>query len=208
MAHQDPVDPLSEFDALLRQALSVEPSNRFLPTVRERIRTEPAAAPWSLWRFAPLAAAAALVLAIGAFMWSNTSTTDPSPGPIASAPTFAPRAPEGEPRAAKPPSTSALRSTADKSRAALRRASPEQRTANREPRNAKEPEVIVDERQREALQALMRMINQGQLTQEMFKKTTPPPVDIAEAVTIIGVVPVSVSPIVVGGVLQGEGERK
>ncbi len=72
MAHQDPVDPLSAFDALLRQELSVEPSNNLLPRVREQIRTEPAASRWmGLWRFAPLAAAAALVLAIGVFMLSR-----------------------------------------------------------------------------------------------------------------------------------------
>ncbi len=56
--------------------------------------------------------------------------------------------------------------------------------------------------------AFMRMVNQGQLTEAAFKQTKPPPLHIEEEVTTIGVVPVSVSPIVVGGVLQGESERK
>ena len=173
MAHQDPVGPLSEFDALLRQELSVEPSTSFLPRVREQIRTEPAAAPWSLWRFAPLAAAATLVLAIGVFMWSRVNDTTPAPGPIASAPreisapapatppVLEPRTPNPEPRVANHASRTAISG---------------QRTTDNGQRVSKEPEVIVDAHQREALQALMRMINQGQLTQEAFKKTTPPPV--------------------------------
>ena len=203
MAHQDPVDPLSEFDTLLQQELSVEPSTSFLPRVREQIRTEPADVPWMrLWRFVPLAAAATLVLAIGVVMLTRVRGTNPAPTPIASAPSPTPAPARATPPLREPASTLPL------PRIATRQARPEQRTANSEQRHAKEPEVIVDAHQREALQAFVRMINQGQLTGEKFKQTTPPPLDIEEAVTIIGVVPVSVSPIVVGGVLQGESERK
>lgn len=205
MAHHDPVDPLSEFDTLLRQELSVEPSTSFLPRVREQIRTEPAGVPWlRLWRFVPLAAAAALVLAIGAFVLTRVNRTNPAPGTIASVPTFAPRATVGKPRPASPEPTLAPRALTGRPRAA----NPEQRAANSEPRSAKEPEVIVDVRQREALYAFVRMANSGQLTEEAFKQTKQPPLHIEEEVTRIGVVPVSVSAIVVGGVMQGESGRK
>jgi hypothetical protein len=199
MAHQDPVDPLSEFDTLLRQELSVEPSNIFLPRVREQIRTEPAGAPWMrLWRFVPLAAAAALVLAIGVFMLSRATGPNPEPSPIASAP-----APTQAPAPASPP----LRDV-PATNLGVRTASSGQRTTDNGQRSAKDPEVIVDARQRDALHAFVRMVNQGQLTADAFKQTKPPPLHIEEEVPIIGVVPVSVSPIVVGGVLQGESGRK
>ena len=54
----------------------------------------------------------------------------------------------------------------------------------------------------------MRMVNEGRLTEEAFKLTTPPPADIEEQVKTIAVDPVAVSPIVVGGVLPLEPKLK
>jgi hypothetical protein len=197
MAQHEPVDPLSEFDALLMQELSVTPSREFLPRVRERIRLEPARSRWSL--VAPLVAAAVIVLGIGLWFWNGAddpvslsspivSTVSPSPvEPSARLSSPEPRVPGPEPPV---PSlqprvpTFALRGTVGKPK-------PEYRT----------PDVLVDQRQRAALVSMLRLINQGQLTEDSFKTTTPAPAEI-------GVEPVALSPIVVGGVLPSESDRK
>ena len=178
MAQHEPVDPLVEFDTLLTQELSVAPSPEFLPRVRERIRLEPEPArAWRLW-LAPLAAAAAILLAV----FTRPLWVDPAP---------AARTPAPDVHLAATPAKSGERTANPPSRSALRWARSEER----------QPDVVVDERQRVALISMLRLINQGQLTEESFKTTTPPP-------TEIGVEPVAVSPIVVGGVLPSEGERK
>ena len=200
MAHEDPVDQLSEYDAILRHELSVEPSPSFLPRVREQIRHEPVAAPWRLWRFAPLAAAAALALVIGLFMLSRANTTNPTPDPVASAPSPT-RAP-----APAPPLLYDLPNLEPNRE--QRAAHSGQRTTDNGQRLAKEPEVIVDVRQQEALFSFMRLANRGQLTEAAFQHTRQPPLHIEEGVTTIGVIPVAVSPLAIGGVLQSDSERK
>ena len=194
MAQHEPVDPLSEVDALLTQELSVTPSPEFLPRVRERIRLEPAPSRWPrLLILGPMAAAATLVLAAGLTYWitATTSPVAPTPPSLTIA-AVNPHANVPEPRVPSPES----RVPSPESRVP----NPESRVPNPEYR-VPYPEVIVDERQKVALFSLLRLINQGQLTEESFKSTTPPP-------TEIGVEPVAVSPIVVGGVLPGETERK
>jgi len=52
-----------------------------------------------------------------------------------------------------------------------------------------------------ALASMIRMINEGHLTEASFKDTRQPPMSI-------DVEPVSVSPIGIGGVLPSEGGRK
>ena len=199
MAQHEPVDPLLEFDSLLKQELAVSPSPEFLPRVRERIRNEPRPPRWtSLWLVAPLTATAAtLVLAVGLAYWTANDTSPAAPPPpavsVASAATHANVASSNAPSPEYPPSRLALRR-------ASRVPSTEPRVPNTEYRTPP-AEVIVDQRQRAALLSMIRMINDGHLTGESFKDTRQPPVEI-------GVEPLAVSPIVVGGVLPSEGERK
>ena len=186
MAHHEPVDPLAELDALLKQELAVTPSPEFLPRVREAVRLEPGPTRWPrLWFVAPAAAAATLVVAAG--LWSlrvEHITTPARPAkPTVTVATIAPHAnvlivPSTEPRVPNPES---------------RVPNPESRTPA--------AEVIVDQRQRAALLTLLRMTGDGRLTEDSFKNTTPAPAEL-------GVAPVAVSPIVVGGVLLGESDRK
>ena len=190
MADNESVDPLAAFDALLRAELAVQPAPDFLPRVRERIRTEPTPSRWpSLWIVAPLAAAAAVVLAAGLAYWTanGTSPTAPTP-PAVTVSSVAAHA-------------NVASSTAPPSRFALRRAS-------RVPNTAPSTEVIVDPRQREALLAFVHLANRGELTDESFTLTTPSPAGIEEQVKMIAVDPVAVSPITARGVLPLELERK
>lgn len=187
MAQHEPVDPLLEFDALLTKELSVTPSPEFLPRVRERIRLEPDRSRWSLfavrWSLGvPLAAAAIIVLGVGLSVLSETRPQAPTP------PAFSVASAHPHPRIPEYPVPNTE----------SRLPKPEYRVPNPEYRT---PEVIVDQRQRAALVSMLRLINQGQLTEDSFKTTTPVPAEI-------GVEPVAVSPIVVGGVLPSETERK
>ena len=175
MAQHEPVDPLVEFDTLLKQELAVTPSPEFLPRVRERISLEPEPRwPWT-WFLVPITAGATLALAAGLMFWPAATTSPVAPAaPVFTVAAIAPHAniPDRTP-------TFALRATVGKPTT----------------------EIIVDQHQRVALASMMRLINQGQLTEESFKHTTPPPDEI-------GVQPMSVSPIPVSGVLQGESGRK
>ena len=206
MADRHPVDPLAEIDSLLRTELAVEPSHEFLPRVRERIRTEPSPSRWpALWIFAPLAAATAvIVVAIGVFVLTREDGSSPAPLPIASAssPTQAPGAaapPRHEPLAPElaPPSAGPRPRSARETR----RATSDQRTVN-------DPEVIVDARQRAALLSFIEMARRGEVSAETFAKTIPPPATIADQVKTIAVEELAVSPLVAGGVLLFEVERK
>ena len=217
MAQHEPVDPLSEFDALLTNELSVTPSPEFLPRVRERIRREPARSRWSpfgvRWSLvASLAAAAVIVFAVGLSVWLRRGVSDdvtppvpvastnsqPKPSPEPRVPSPEPRVPSPEPRVPSPESR-APTFARPPSRAALRRAS--HATVGTPDTGYRSPEVIVDQHQRAALVSMLRLINQGQLTEASFKNTTPAPAEI-------GVEPVAVSPIVVVGVLPSESGRK
>ena len=71
-----------------------------------------------------------------------------------------------------------------------------------------EPEVVVDERQRAALITVLRMVQQGRLTEERFANTVPPSLQpIKDRVRRIGVDELAVSPIETGGVLQSGTEK-
>ena len=200
MAVDKHIDVPDEFDALLRKALSVEPSPAFLPRVRERIREQPHGVHWN-WRLWLTGAAAAAVcvaavvvtgmtdrvtarlpLRLQCFSRRSSSEARPIAGPSA-------------PKTAAPAGSEAS-------------ASAHRRTPGRLPLSrghCDQPVVIVDERQRAALTLVMRMVSEGRLTEDAFKHTTPPSMQpIRDFVVPIGVKPVELSPLAVGGVLQSE----
>ena len=197
---QHEVDPLREFDDLLQQELSVTPSPEFLSRVREAVRAEPARNRWSLFALRSslfalrgslisLAAAAVIVLAAGLSLYVGEDQRPTPPASPSIAGFHARPAVPNEPAPLPLPKTPS---------GARRTTNNEQRTTNSEQRT---PEVLVDQRQRAALVSMLRLINQGQVTEDSFKTTTPAPAEI-------GVDPVAVSPIVVGGVLPSESDRK
>ena len=212
MADKHAVDPLAELDTLLRAELSAEPSQEFLPRVRERLRDEPEPSRW--WRpsiIGPLAAAATVVLAVAVSLWTPGATT--TPDTIADATRTAADVRRGE---SQVPSTED-RIPSTESRApstASRKPSTENRvpsTGYRKPSTeyrVPNAEVIVDARQRDALLSFVRLANSGALTDEAFMLTTTPPAAIEDQVKTIAVEPVAVSPIPAGGVLLLELDRK
>jgi hypothetical protein len=205
MADRTSLDPLSEFDELLRGELAEQPSQHFLLRVRERIRTEPPPTRWPFWRIAvPLTVAALLALAIAASVWKDTP-----PDPHAQSASVALNS------AATKPLSPALRVPSTEQRVPsteYRVPTTEYRAPGTEYRipstEHRAPDVLVDPRQRDALLSFMRLLNRGQLTDDAFKLTTPPPIEVADQVTTIAIQPLVVSPILVGGVLQPELERK
>ena len=198
MADKHPVDPLAELDTLLRAELSVEPSHEFLPRVRERVRREPEPSRW--WRpkiIVPLAAAAALVLAVNVSLWPRSAA--PNLDPTADRPSATARVPSTDPRV--PSTESRVPSTENRVPSTGYR---KPNTEYRLPRS----EVMVDGRQREALLSFVRLANSGALTDEAFMLTTAPPATIEDQVKTIAVEPLAVSPIPAGGVLLLERDRK
>jgi hypothetical protein len=188
------VDTQLEFETLLREALSVEPSANFLPRVRERINAGPERGFWS-WRGWLAGSAAAIVCVVAAaFNAANFSDlrppAPPSPvlwsvpemvGPVISA---AADVPVSTVRQPNPRASHLVRSVASFSDL---------------------PVVIVDERQRAALNVVLRLVQEGRLTEEAFKQTTPSSLQpIRNQVLPIGVRPVELNAIGDGGVLQSD----
>lgn len=82
MAGDKHIDVPDEFDALLREALSIEPSPDFLPRVRVRISAEPRSGYWNwhLW-LTGAAAAAVCVVAVAVTMMSDGASAPVAPQP-------------------------------------------------------------------------------------------------------------------------------
>jgi len=203
MAHEEHVDLPHDLDALLRQAMSVEPGTDFLPRVRQRIAAAPRPAV-SWWRFIFLAAPAA-VAALVLVLWA---TPGPAPRVIPPAPGAASGPPAdisdgAEPAAAvvqpapKPRAVRSARARRSRASAAVAVVPPEPAVV-----------VVVDERQQTALATLMRLAGEGRLTDDAFAPRPPQSTDaIRQQVIPVSVAPVEVSPIVVGGVLRMGVER-
>ena len=195
MAGDKQIDVPDEFDALLRKALSVEPSAAFLPRVRERISEQPHGVLWN-WPLWLTGAAAAAVFVAAVVVGTRRDG--------ASAPAAVPQSPVVQ--EARPIAGPSAPTTADPAvpKPSHRRTAAH-RTAPVASQSLDQPVVIVDERQRAALTVVMRMVNEGRLTDDAFKHTTPPSMQpIRDFVVPIGVKPVELSPIAVGGVLQSE----
>ena len=195
MAVDKHIDVSDEFDALLRKALSVEPSPAFLPRVRERIREQPHGVHWN-WRLWLTGAAAAAVCVAAVVVGTRRDG--------ASAPAAVPQSPVVQ--QARPIAGPSAPKTADPVvPKPLYRRTVAPRTVPSVARSLDQPVVIVDERQRAALTLVMRMVGEGRLTEDAFKHTTPPSMQpIRDFVVPIGVKPVELSPLAVGGVLQSE----
>ncbi|CAN5746502.1 hypothetical protein BH18ACI5_BH18ACI5_05280 [soil metagenome] len=200
MAETDPLDLPDDFDRLLRQELSIEPSPAFAARVRADASSavRPRAA-WTAWLL-PLAGAAALVLAAVVWISSLDKPTGTLPSAVPAPPVIASStAPRVEPLPAVPPSAPVV-SAARPLPTALR---PVPATA------ASSSSVVVDQSQRAALTMLVGMIGQGRLTADAFVQTTPQSMQaIADQVVPIAVAPVTVSAITPGGVLHNDTQRK
>ena len=205
---------LPEFDRLLRQELSVEPSASFLPAVRARVGRERDTAatarsfgvPWWLrrprWQ---LAAALAMVVVAAGTMLLVRGPATPDSTPATSVATTG--APPADPVRAVPanPAPSAL---------TVRTERPVQAQVPgtivfRPHGDVPAVEVIVDPGQRAAISRVMELVNNGRLTEASFVASRPSEIPIIDEVTAtpIAVDALTVSPFVAGGVLQKETER-
>ena len=197
MAVDKRIDVPDEFDALLRRALSVEPSPAFLPRVRERIREQPHGVHWN-WRLWLTGAAAAAVCVAGVVVGTRRDG--------ASAPAAVPQSPVVQ--QARPIARPSAPDTADPVvPKPLHRRTVAPRTLPSVARSLDQPVVIVDARQRAALTVVMRMASEGRLTEDAFKHTTSPSMQpIRDFVVPIGVKPMELSPLALGGVWHSESD--
>ena len=188
MADHTPVNLPDDVDALLRQAMAIEPEPQFAARVRQRIDLEPQKSHWR-WTslFAAGSAAAALVLAIVVPLGLNDDAMLP-------APPAAPPLPVESARVQEP------RIEPDRARVV-----PQRVTAGRAVPAFDFPPVIVDPRQRAALNALARFGSQGAMPEDVLAKLTAAPASVPPAITVE---PLVVSPIGIGGVLHYESERR
>lgn len=193
MADEDDVKVSDEFDALLRQELSIEPSLAFVARVRQCAREQDP--PGWRARRAPalgsLAAVASLAVAVtvpASHRWTSPPLA-PAPPALAAAFVQHPSVDEGS-----------MAVTPSRSRAKNLGPAPPRR-----PRVF--PEVLVDRRQRAALTTWLRMVEQGRLSGDSFAATVPISLEpIADLLGDITVAPVTVSALPPGGVLP-EDER-
>ena len=183
-----------EFDALLRRALSIEPSpsscRAFVSGWAHRLD---GCVGLGVCGISATAAATVCVVAVALSVLSDTPPAPPAPQ--APAQRVAPRlAAAAAPQHAAPAVPTRLRSRA--------RSAPAP-SASAPARDM--PVVMVDQRHRAALTAVMRMVSEGRLTEDAFAQTTRPSMQpIRDQVAPIGVTPVQLSPIAVGGVMQSE----
>jgi hypothetical protein len=215
MAHERHVDLLDEFDALLRQTMSVEPSAEFLPRARERVGREPVTPQWGRWQVLALAASLSVIVMIAVRMPGGTPQVQAPPHPpvLTNMQSSNHRGTEDTKASSlqrKNSVPSVLPWLKDVPAAGLLppvRPIPASRMS---PARATSFEivpavVVIDKRQRAAVAMVMRLVGEGKLTDEAFAQTTPQSMGaIREQVLPVDVAPLEVSPIAVGGVLQKE----
>ena len=197
MAGQRDVDLPDAVDRLLRHELSLEPSAAFLPRVRERIDHESASASWNWWSWMTSAAAAAAVCAVIAVVtMAKLGVVAPPSAPPAPTVVQPFRAAPTTPVVVQPFRAAPVVQPFRVAQTAVARGGPSPIDA---------PAILVDERQRTALAAMVRMIRDGRLTEDTLAATGRTSLQpIREQVTPVGVKPVELSPIAVGGVQQTE----
>lgn len=194
MAREQRVDLPDDFDALLQNEMAVVPSTAFLPRVRQRVAVEDMRAARGTWRVLVPAGALAAAFALAISFGGLTDRVSPPPPPDR---------PVLQTMAPVPPVNAAPAETPVMRVSGLRRPAGAPRI-----RSANEPPVIVDERQRAALSAVLRMVQQGRLTEATFAGTVPPSLQpIRNGVVPVGVNALAVSPIEAGGVVQVGTER-
>lgn len=190
----------SDLEVLLRQTMAEEPSVAFLPRVRERIAAEAMrrSPPWR-----PIALAGALAAAVIAIVVVPRGGEDVK----VPAPPAAPSSIHGTASSvpANPALVEAPALAHEPVRSAARRSRPDLRSSG----VAWAAPVIVDPRQRAAIYQMMSPVTRRRVTEENATLLVPPSLrPITERIGEIAVIPVEVSPLGGGGVLQSGPEAK
>jgi hypothetical protein len=193
VAQEDHVKLPDDFERLLRTEMSVVPSPAFLPGVRQRVATEEMRGSKWTWRILVPAGALAAASALAISLSGVTDAVNPPDAPARPVlQTMAPIARVMPLPANYPVARENLHP-------------PVRRVAIATPA---EPTVVVDERQRTALNTLLRMVHQGRLTEAAFAETVRTSLEpIRDGVVPLGVDALAVSPIEAGGVLQSGTEK-
>lgn len=184
---EERVELAGEFDALLRSEMAVVPSTAFLPRVRARMADDEVVSPFRFWWMVVVPVAAVAVLILVPVAWLQVPVATPAAPDAPVIQVGAPVAPlAGDPVAPAPVQVTTVRHFA---------ATPVPDAAV----------VIVDERRRAGLAALIGMTQEGRITKEAFAQPAAAPLQpITDTVVPIAAPPVQVSPIVEGGVLPSE----
>lgn len=194
MAREEGVDLPAEFESILRAEMGNVPSAAFLPRVRQRVAAERMRA--STWTWRTLVPAGALAAAAGLAIAFTGMT-----GPVTTPP---------------PPERPVLQTLAPISRVMplpanypVARERPRPSVSPKAIAPVIEPAVIIDERQRAALNVVLRMVQQGRLTEAAFAATVPTSLEpIKHGVVRVGVNALAVSAIQPGGVLPIETDKQ
>ena len=200
MADKDNLDLSDEIDRLLRHELSIEPSPAFAARVRERLGEEVQRHhSWWRARWIPAIGSFATVASIAWALLLPAVTRVVSPPEPPSAPAASQIAlhhPQLDPWTFSVPITATGRIAPPRI--------PTQGVVETDL-----PVVIVDRRDRLALDRFVTLVQQGRLGQDAFAHTSQPAVvAIEDTLSPIVVTPVAVSSIPAGGVLRSETERK
>ena len=194
MADRDIVELSDEFDRLLRDELSIEPSPAFATRVRARVGDDARRSQW--WR-------ASWIPAIGSFATVASiawALLVPAITRVASPPD-PPQSPTVRIPAVQYPTISPVVEPQPRVDNARTAGSGSVLNAGR----SGVAEVIVDARQRDALSTLFKMMNQGRVSGDSFAATIPVSIEpIAEQMGVITVAPVVLSAMPAGGVLHNE----
>jgi hypothetical protein len=193
----DGVNLPADLDVLLRQTMAEEPSVEFLPRVRERIAGEQVRAR-SSWRlvFAGVGMVTAVVMAIVASGTGDVVAPSPPPAPGL---VYVMRGMQ-VPQQVSPPTAISLETGRRGPRAV--------RASGVDVPLGDVPPVIVDRRQRSAVERMVALAVQGRLPEDALLQASPSLQLIEERLGGLAVRPVEVSPIAVGGVLQSGAEAK
>ena len=199
MADKEFVDLPGDFERLLKQELSIEPSPEFAVGIRQRV-AEQQRTPW--WRarwipaigtFATLASIVIALIVPAIARWTSMPTPPAAPA-ITTAAAAQPR----------PTPTELTTAVTPVQQTSTRRATPPGRTMPA-PAATHLPVVIVDGRQREALSTLFRMMDQGRVSGDSFAGTVPVSLEpIVDHMGDITVSPVVVSAMPPRGVLHND----
>jgi hypothetical protein len=187
-------EALNEIDRTIAEALDVDVSPDFMARVRQRVATESMREPfWRGWRIVlPAAAAAVVLVAVGASMVSTRPSATPPSLSVQSLPPESAR-PVGV-RPAPPVSASDTRPAVARARV------PSSAPSAAAPR---EPEVLVP---REEIDMYRRLIAQAQNVPGALLVAAPPDIVAVRSISDIPIDPIKIDLIIPS--VDGEGDRQ
>jgi hypothetical protein len=178
--------PMSDLDDELRALLAVEPSPEFAARVRERLRTEPVSDPRWKWAWIPLAAAAAVVVLAAYAAVSREAVIPPQPPAVATGPASLPptSAPASPAPATRHKESAAAVAPPERSPRIRRRIPIQPQRVVATVIDRRDPEILIDSRQKVALVRLIAMTQRGTMVASGLAEPSDAPISVTEAVEV------------------------